>query len=476
MNLPKPEGMQREVLCLQERGHAVILGCAGSGKTTLAILRAHYLAENFCDKNEKVLLVTFNKALVLFLKGLDNKNETKIVIEHFHKVAMGYLKSRGLMKEWGAIVPTNLYGKNIKLNMIEEALEECKRKEGNHTVYNKNIEFYYDEISWIQKMGIKDSDVYEKMERVGRAGTKINRVHRKNIYQVYTEYLRIRKDREYMYDWDDIATYMKEELEKDESNRRYRHIIIDEGQDFSPEMLRALVRLVSNKGSLSFFGDIAQQIYGSRLSWRSADIAVTKVWKFEYNYRNSKEIRDLAVAITKMQYFEEREDKDLILPVVPKASGPKPAIIHAKSKEKEIKYMVELAKREMKTSKVAILVRTRELVREIQGCMTGINNYQILSGEMGCWNENINLSIGTYHAAKGLEFDTVIMPFCNAEVIPDESNLRAFDDRNDALTEEIKLIYVTVTRAKRGLILTYSGKKSELIPENKDGIYQEFEI
>lgn len=475
MSLPKPEGMQREVLCLPERGHAVILGCAGSGKTTLAILRAYYLAENFCDKNEKVLLVTFNKALVSFLKGLDNKKENKVVIEHFHKVAMGYLNSRGLMKQWGAIVPTNSYGTNVKLDMIEEALEVCKRKEGNNAVYNKHIEFYYDEISWIQKMGIQNSDVYEKMERVGRAGTKVNRINRKNIYQVYTEYLVIRKDKGYMYDWDDIATYMKEELDKDKSNRRYRHIIVDEGQDFSPEMLRALVRLVSNNGSLSFFGDIAQQIYGSRLSWRNADISVSKVWKFEYNYRNSKEIRDLAVAITKMQYFEERGDKDLILPVAPKASGPKPAIIHVKSKE-EIKYVVDLAKREMKTSKVAILVRTRELVRKIQRFMHDINDYQVLRGEMGYWNENINLSIGTYHAAKGLEFDTVIMPFCNTEVIPDESNLRAFDDRDDALAEEIKLIYVTVTRARRGLILTYSGTRSELIPENKNGIYQEFEV
>ncbi|WP_054743957.1 3'-5' exonuclease [Cellulosilyticum ruminicola] len=130
----------------------------------------------------------------------------------------------------------------------------------------------------------------------------------------------------------------------------------------------------------------------------------------------------------------------------------------------------------MKTSKVAILVRTRELVRKIQRFMHDINDYQVLRGEMGYWNENINLSIGTYHAAKGLEFDTVIMPFCNTEVIPDESNLRAFDDRDDALAEEIKLIYVTVTRARRGLILTYSGTRSELIPENKNGIYQEFEV
>ena len=61
MPLPQPEGDQVKVLCLSEKGHFVVLGTAGSGKTTLAIHRAAYLAKR-TKTNHKVLLVTFNKS------------------------------------------------------------------------------------------------------------------------------------------------------------------------------------------------------------------------------------------------------------------------------------------------------------------------------------------------------------------------------------------------------------------------------
>lgn len=49
MALPKPKGIQLEVLDLKPIGHNVVLGTAGSGKTTLAIYRAIGLA-NYSPK------------------------------------------------------------------------------------------------------------------------------------------------------------------------------------------------------------------------------------------------------------------------------------------------------------------------------------------------------------------------------------------------------------------------------------------
>ena len=53
-----PKGKQKEVLALPSTGHTVVLGTAGSGKTTIALLRAYHLAA--LPGNKKVLLVTFN--------------------------------------------------------------------------------------------------------------------------------------------------------------------------------------------------------------------------------------------------------------------------------------------------------------------------------------------------------------------------------------------------------------------------------
>ena len=61
----------------------------------------------------------------------------------------------------------------------------------------------------------------------------------------------------------------------------------------------------------------------------------------------------------------------------------------------------------------------------------------------------------TYHRAKGLEFDAVFLPRLNAGEIPDR---RAKTDV--AITEERRLFYVGVTRARRHLLLSWAPKNS----------------
>ena len=66
MPLPTPIGRQKEVLYLPGKGHHVVLGTAGSGKTTLAILRAAYLSDPSTDHYGKTLLITFTRSLVAY--------------------------------------------------------------------------------------------------------------------------------------------------------------------------------------------------------------------------------------------------------------------------------------------------------------------------------------------------------------------------------------------------------------------------
>lgn len=63
MALPKPKGIQLEVLDLKPIGHNVVLGTAGSGKTTLAIYRAiglaNYSPKDNCNLTEYLTKKTF---------------------------------------------------------------------------------------------------------------------------------------------------------------------------------------------------------------------------------------------------------------------------------------------------------------------------------------------------------------------------------------------------------------------------------
>jgi len=56
MPLPTSRCRQRGVLYHPGSGNVVVLGTVGSGKTTMAILRAAYLAKAFTDPGRRVTL------------------------------------------------------------------------------------------------------------------------------------------------------------------------------------------------------------------------------------------------------------------------------------------------------------------------------------------------------------------------------------------------------------------------------------
>lgn len=271
-----PQGKQAEVFALPAKGHLVVLGTAGSGKTTIALLRAYHLANL---DNNKVLLVTFNAALVQYMKDICGTVPDNLTIENYHKFARGYLNCRGKMPNHNGIL-----SHNGKLSLIEQAIEICKNCYPNQSTLRRNKEFFYDEITFIEQFGFENEDEYYKAERIGRASANIKRENRHWIYLVFEQYKTLRSSNGFKYDWDDLAYYTYQELKNDDTPRFYNHIIVDEGQDFSPMMIKSLVRAVRENGSFTFMGDVAQQIYGSRLSWRDAEISTERIWRFQINY------------------------------------------------------------------------------------------------------------------------------------------------------------------------------------------------
>lgn len=473
MTLPPAEGKQREVLALPLEGHTVVLGTAGSGKTLMAIYRAAYLAE-FCNEDERVLLVTFNKALVAYLNSISSGLLKKVDVRNYHKFAIGYLNSKGLMGS-DAIVPTRDRLRVTKTRLIQLALEEVKKGDLSNTTFQRDVDVFNEEINWIQKMGISTLEYYEKIERVGRSGTRITRSNRKYFWRVLDMYVQLREKYGYKYDLEDLAFYVNRELEKDGSKRYYKHIVIDEGQDFSPIMLRSLTKAIPSNGSIIFFGDVAQQIYGGRISWRNSGFNVKDILHFEQKYRNTKEIAALGLAISKSKYFQGVPD--MVNPTSPKAEGALPAVIKFNNEKEEILSHIERVKSESLTQTVGILVRDRDTVNYVAGLLRRNKvKIQILHGEMYGYDLKPGISVGTYHSAKGLEFDIIFLPFFNKDRLPDPKRILALEDRDEAMAEEIKLVYVAVTRAKRGLIISYTGELTELMPANLDNLYQEFTV
>ena len=455
--LPRPVGRQREVLYLPPSGHTVVLGTAGSGKTTLAILRSLYLSDPTTDHGGRTLLVTFNKCLVTYMKHLGGSLQRDISVENYHHFVRGYLSRRGKLP-WNSINEPR-----DRTRCIQDALRQALDDGLAGPVLQRPVAFFDEEFEWIQQHGIAREKDYVAVERVGRAASRVAGSERPLLFKVYKRYLKQRELRGKLYDWSDLASTVLAEFHADDDQRLYRHVVIDEGQDFSPEMLRSLVAAIPSHGSLTFFGDIAQQIYGHRVSWRSAGLQAGKIWQFRENYRNTKQISQLALALANTPHFPD--DPDLVAPTAPTADGPPPALRQAKDEQAEWQFVLAQARRFAETGTTAVLFRTLEDERRHP-----IANATQLDRDLDRWPSGPGLFYGTYHAAKGLEFDTVFLPFLSKRRWPHPEDVSLLGP-DEAAVRNARLLYVGITRARSTLVLTYSGEITPLLPTGT-GLYQ----
>ncbi|MFC1473153.1 UvrD-helicase domain-containing protein [Rhodococcus qingshengii] len=461
--LPQPKGKQPKIIHLSSDRHHVVLGTAGTGKSTMAMMRALHLARSTTVNNGPVLVVTYNNALVTYLKYLGPEVRSRVTIETYAKFARGYLASRNHMERNRIAGPGQVHA------CVSQAVESVKSNDGN-SILLRDLDWFVDELHWISGMGITGESNYQEVERIGRQTPLPKGSPRSSVWAVRDAYLRFRIDAGIWYDWYDLGTSAKYAFEEDSNDRKYRHIIIDEGQDLSPEAIRSLTLAVQSGGSLTFFGDYHQAIYGQGLSWRSAGIELNgrPVEKFRDNLRNTAEIARVAIALSQSAYMKS-SDTDLVEPAQPTAAGPKPILVKCGTTQGQIDLVRKYVQDSSRFGKVAILARTWELAESVARGLP----YKKLNSDMAKWDDRSGLYVGAYHSAKGLEFDSVYMPFLDDLHVPRPEVLAAFSE-TEACAREARLLYVSITRARSSLVMTFSGTLTRLLPIN-DGLWDETE-
>lgn len=460
--LPVPKGNQHKVIFLSEDQHHVVLGTAGTGKSTMAMLRADRLARATTQNHGPVLVVTYNNTLVTYLQYLAPPAQQSITIETYGKFARGYLASIGKMGY------NQIAGPDHVRACVAQGVGATRKDGHTDAVLDRDLDWMVDEIHWISGMGIATVADYQAIDRVGRQTPLARGAAREAVWAVRDAYRADRLTSGFLYDWYDIATAVKDGLAGDASPRRYRHIVIDEGQDLSPEAIRSLVTAVAPGGSLTFFGDYHQAIYGQGLSWQNAgiDLRGRQVERFADNLRNTAQIASVAIAMADSSHMAG-DATDLVVPRAPKAAGPLPTLVKCRDSAAEAAYMRDLARDASDDQSVAILARTwTEAKRVAQGL-----DYMKLRDSLGGWTDGPGIYVGAYHSAKGLEFDAVLLPFLNDDTMPHRETLRAYGEA-EACSREAKLLYVAITRARSTLVMSHSRALTRLLPDN-NGLWKQ---
>lgn len=452
--LPTPVGRQSDVVYMDADRDQVILGTAGSGKTTMAVHRAAFLANSTLVHGGRTLLVTYNKALTGYLRHLAGVTG-ELDIRNYHHVARGYLASQGLMS-YGAVLDAQ------RPTVLRRAIEDIREEGSTSDVIDRPFDFFKDELDWISGHGYASHAAYMAAERRGRFEA-LQPAQRETVWRVREAYLVRRAATGHQYDWWSLPSAMIQALEADNEPRLYRHVVIDEAQDLPPEAIRSLKKLVQPGGTVTLFADYAQQLYGQHSSYKSCGLRVHKIEEFKENYRNSAGIAKLAIATAELPHFRDRAD--LVVPTSPTAIGVPPTLYRASSFADELAAIRAQATQFARSGTVAVLTRTHAAARV---AARGLAFTELSESQE--WTNSNGLYVGTLYSAKGLEFDAVIVPHLNRVDYPGPEQVAAFG-RAEALERDARLIYVGITRARSELLVTHRGDLTELVPTEESGLW-----
>ncbi|MEI6560364.1 MAG: UvrD-helicase domain-containing protein, partial [Rhodospirillaceae bacterium] len=461
---------QRKLVTRNYTGPAMVRGGAGTGKTVVAMHRAMRLAAGFASTGGKVLFTTFTSNLAADIDAnLDRlcgiEERKRIEVKNLDRWVGEFLRKEGYPRKI-------VYGGEETERLWDDVIQSY----GSGLALSR--EFIVDE--WrqvIQANGITDEGGYVRVSRAGR-GTPIDRKTRMRLWKVFEAY-RAHLDEEGIAEQDDAFRDARRILNSRPALLPYRAVVVDEAQDMGAEafrLIRAIVppRQDGDDNSLFIVGDAHQRIYQRKASMQSCGIDVRggRSARLKINYRTSNEIRNWATAVLKGVAVDDMDGgTDTLAGTVSRFHGPSPRLEGRKTFREEIAVVAEwvntLAASGCRPEDVCVLARTAGQVaaaeRELKRC--GHTPIILVANE----NDDRGvpgIRIATMHRAKGLEFTAVALVGMSASEIPPKKALEACPDAAAAREVEARersLIHVAATRAKRWLLVTWSGALTPLI-------------
>lgn len=278
----------------------------------------------------------------------------------------------------------------------------------------------------------------------------------KPIYQAYQTHLEANQE----IDFEDLVHCACDYIDSKRYQSPYKYLMVDEYQDASQDRIRLVKGLLNQHSQSKLFavGDDWQSIY----RFAGADLKVmtdfeeifgfTKQLKLTNTFRCVQEIAD--VAATFVQKNPEQFEKSV---KALNSSAKPPVVLRPYSPDNPDKILFDILNAIQKRAtqeekKVSVYILTRYIRQKPQ-------NLSALQSRFA----NIQVEWKTVHASKGLEADYVIVHHLNGgslgfpSEITDDPLLRLVIPKPEQFknAEERRLLYVALTRAKKGVFCFY---------------------
>ena len=265
--------------------------------------------------------------------------------------------------------------------------------------------------------GVDSSDGYRALRRIGRK-RPMPAMIRSLVWDVYQEYLDACKQGEGVLDWNLMLRVALEQVREHGPQQRYAAIVVDEAQDITEVGVRFLLELLDggSSGRLMLVGDSGQRIYPG--GYRLSDLGLEtrgRSFALDVCYRSTDEIMQAVGALGQFLSTDEFGDDGLrSVGASTVRSGPRPVLRSFDTSEDEEGWVIDqLDPDDPAIDSTAILVFTNRAVRhwrkalEIAGIgSVGLDEY--------AGRPVPGVKVGTYHRAKGLEFERLFLPGLDA--------------------------------------------------------------